>query len=113
MQTCTAVSDQYHVFRIRKLLEHEGMKVYVAPRPDSRPKSTWQKMVAVNREALSYISWRFARRSALPSHAFSSLRHVRHVVLAMPCVKSEIFFQRHTRVGMAEGEVPLFGLDRT
>jgi uncharacterized SAM-binding protein YcdF (DUF218 family) len=60
MQTCTAVSDQYHVFRIRKLLEHEGMKVYVAPRPDSRPKSTWQKMVAVNREALSYIAWRLS-----------------------------------------------------
>ena len=24
MRTCVAVSDQYHVFRIRKLLEHEG-----------------------------------------------------------------------------------------
>jgi uncharacterized SAM-binding protein YcdF (DUF218 family) len=60
MDTCTAVSDEYHVFRIRKLLEHEGMKVYVAPRPDSRPKSAWQKMLAVNREALSYIAWRLS-----------------------------------------------------
>jgi uncharacterized SAM-binding protein YcdF (DUF218 family) len=60
MNTCTAVSDEYHVFRIRKLLEHEGMKVYVAPRPDSRPKSAWQKMLAVNREALSYIAWRLS-----------------------------------------------------
>lgn len=60
MQTCTAVSDQYHVFRIRKLLEHEGITVYVAPRPDSRPKSAWQKVIAVNREALSYIAWRLS-----------------------------------------------------
>ena len=35
MKSCIAVSDAYHVFRIRKLLEHEGLQVYVAPRePD-------------------------------------------------------------------------------
>jgi len=60
MHTCTAVSDEYHVFRIRKLLEHEGMKVYVAPRSDSRPHSAWQRAVAVIREAISYIAWRFS-----------------------------------------------------
>jgi len=60
MRTCTAVSDEYHVFRIRKLLEHEGMKVYVAPRSDSRPHSAWQRAVAVSREAISYIAWRFS-----------------------------------------------------
>lgn len=58
MHRCTAVSDEYHVFRIRKLLEHEGIKVYVAPRSDSRPHSTWQRILAVNREALSYIFWK-------------------------------------------------------
>ncbi len=43
MRSCVAVSDAYHVFRIRKLLEHEGVKVYVAPRPDSRPAfAGWQ-----------------------------------------------------------------------
>ena len=42
MHSCVAVSDAYHVFRIRKLLEHEGVQVYVAPRPDSRPRSLWQ-----------------------------------------------------------------------
>jgi uncharacterized SAM-binding protein YcdF (DUF218 family) len=58
MQSCIAVSDAYHVFRIRKLLEHQGMQVYVSPRPDSRPHSLWQRMEAVLREALSYIVWR-------------------------------------------------------
>jgi uncharacterized SAM-binding protein YcdF (DUF218 family) len=57
--SCIAVSDAYHVFRIRKLLEHEGIgPVYVAPRPDSRPHSTWQREVAVLREATSYLLWR-------------------------------------------------------
>jgi hypothetical protein len=46
------------VFRIQKLLEHEGIEVYLAPRPDSRPHSLWQRMWAVLREAASYTLWR-------------------------------------------------------
>jgi len=58
MQSCVAVSDAYHVFRIRKLLEHEGIQVYVSPRPDSRPHSLLQRAGAVLREAASYMAWR-------------------------------------------------------
>jgi uncharacterized SAM-binding protein YcdF (DUF218 family) len=58
MHSCVAVSDAYHVFRIRKLLEHQGMQVYVSPRPDSRPHSLWQRSEAVLREAASYMVWR-------------------------------------------------------
>ena len=59
LHSCVAVSDAYHVFRIRKLLEHENISlVYVAPRPDSRPHSVWQRSVAVLREATSYLLWR-------------------------------------------------------
>lgn len=59
LHSCVAVSDAYHVFRIRKLLEYEGIgPVYVAPRPDSRPHSVWQRAVAVLREATSYLLWR-------------------------------------------------------
>jgi uncharacterized SAM-binding protein YcdF (DUF218 family) len=58
LHSCVAVSDAYHVFRIRKLLEHEGMQVYVSPRPDSRPHSAWQRAEAVLREAISYVVWR-------------------------------------------------------
>jgi uncharacterized SAM-binding protein YcdF (DUF218 family) len=58
MHSCVAVSDAYHVFRIRKLLEHEGLQVYVSPRPDSRPHSLWQRGEAVLREAVSYMVWR-------------------------------------------------------
>lgn len=58
MHNCLAVSDEYHVFRIRALLEHEGLEVYVTPRLGSRPKGHWQRMIAVMREAMSYIAWK-------------------------------------------------------
>jgi uncharacterized SAM-binding protein YcdF (DUF218 family) len=57
MRSCVAVSDAYHVFRIRKLLQHEAVQVYIAPRPDSRPHSAWQRAEAVAREAASYLLW--------------------------------------------------------
>jgi uncharacterized SAM-binding protein YcdF (DUF218 family) len=58
MRNCIAVSDAYHVFRIRKLLQHQGVQVYPAPRPDSRPHSAWQRAEAVLREAFSYLVWK-------------------------------------------------------
>ena len=62
LHSCVAVSDAYHVFRIKKLLEHEGISpVYVAPRPDSRPHSALQRIYAVLRESCSYLVWKFGR----------------------------------------------------
>jgi uncharacterized SAM-binding protein YcdF (DUF218 family) len=58
MHSCLAVSDEYHVFRIKALLQHEGLQVYVAPRAGSRPKSAWQRMLAILREAVSYLVWK-------------------------------------------------------
>jgi uncharacterized SAM-binding protein YcdF (DUF218 family) len=58
MRTCIAVSDAYHVFRIRALLEREGVQVELAPRPESKPRSEWQRFVAVIREAMSYLAWK-------------------------------------------------------
>jgi uncharacterized SAM-binding protein YcdF (DUF218 family) len=59
LHSCVAVSDAYHVFRIKRLLEHEGIgPVYVAPRPGSRPHSVWQRAYAVLREACSYLVWK-------------------------------------------------------
>lgn len=57
MHRCIAVSDAYHVFRIRALLEHEGIQVEVAPRPESRPHSLTQRFWAAIREAMSYLLW--------------------------------------------------------
>jgi len=58
MTRCIAVSDAYHMFRIRMLLAHQGLEVFLAPRPNSRPKSPWQSVVALTRESVSYLLWR-------------------------------------------------------
>ena len=58
MHSCIAVSDAFHVFRIRALLEHEGVQVELAPRPESRPHHSWERFAAVMREAASYLAWK-------------------------------------------------------
>jgi uncharacterized SAM-binding protein YcdF (DUF218 family) len=58
IRDCTAVSDAYHMFRIKKLVEAEGIKVYAAPRPASIPHSAWGRLAAAVREAVSYLAWK-------------------------------------------------------
>ena len=58
MHSCIAVSDVYHVFRIRALLQHEGVQVEVAPRPESRPRHLVDRFAALIREAASYLAWK-------------------------------------------------------
>jgi uncharacterized SAM-binding protein YcdF (DUF218 family) len=62
MRSCLAVSDAYHMFRIRMLLMHQGLRVFLAPRPDSRPKSLWLSTVALMKESTSYVLWRAGLR---------------------------------------------------
>jgi uncharacterized SAM-binding protein YcdF (DUF218 family) len=54
---CIAVSDAYHVFRIKRMLETNGITVYTAPRPNSLPRTRAQRTGAVLREAGSYFLW--------------------------------------------------------
>jgi uncharacterized SAM-binding protein YcdF (DUF218 family) len=58
MHTCIAVSDPYHLYRIRRMLEHEGVEVYTSPRPMAKPIGFWARVVAILREVTSYIAWR-------------------------------------------------------
>ena len=58
LHTCIAVSDGYHIFRIKKMLERQGFTVYGAPRPQARPPSKWHETVLILREIVSYTLWR-------------------------------------------------------
>jgi len=58
MRTCIAVSDGYHIFRIKKMLERQGFTVYGAPRPQTHPPSRWRERVLILREVVSYALWR-------------------------------------------------------
>jgi len=57
MNTCLAVSDGYHIFRIKSMLTREGVTVYGAPRPNSKPLSFAKKNEAVMHEIASYTLW--------------------------------------------------------
>jgi uncharacterized SAM-binding protein YcdF (DUF218 family) len=57
MTTCLAVSDGYHMFRVKRMLGREGMTVYPAPRPNSRPPTFFKRQVAVGHEIASYTLW--------------------------------------------------------
>jgi len=57
MKSCLAVSDGYHMFRIKRMLGHEGIVVYAAPRPNSKPPAFWKTQAAVWHEIASYTLW--------------------------------------------------------
>ena len=57
MKSCVAVSDGYHMFRIKRMLAAQGVEVYGAPRPGSRT-SGWARAAVTAREALSYTLWK-------------------------------------------------------
>lgn len=56
--TCLAVSDGYHMFRVKQMLEREGIIVYASPRPNSRLLSPWQRARVKLREVFSYTAWK-------------------------------------------------------
>lgn len=58
MRSARAVSDAYHIFRIKKLMEREGITAYGDPRPNSWPRTVRGKVGAVGREVASYTLWR-------------------------------------------------------
>jgi uncharacterized SAM-binding protein YcdF (DUF218 family) len=58
LHSCVAVSDGYHIFRIKKMLERQGVEVYGSPRPEVRPASRWQRFELISREVVSYSLWR-------------------------------------------------------
>jgi len=58
MKTCIAVSDDYHLYRVKKMLEAQGVTVYGSPRAESRPVSPGQHTKLVMQEIFKYIAWK-------------------------------------------------------
>jgi len=58
LRSCIVVSDGYHIYRVKKLLETKGMQVYGSPRPADRPPSGWTERWLYARQALAYDLWR-------------------------------------------------------
>ncbi len=58
LHTVVAVSDAYHIFRIKRLLRRYGVESYGSPRPNSLPHTPGARLIALLRESASYIFWR-------------------------------------------------------
>lgn len=58
MSDCIAVSDGYHLFRIKRLLENEGITTRGAARRELHPVPLLQRITTKLREALAYTAWR-------------------------------------------------------
>jgi uncharacterized SAM-binding protein YcdF (DUF218 family) len=57
LRSAIVVSDGYHIFRVKKMLESSGLKVYGSPRPSASPgewRARWQDI----RQAVGYLLWK-------------------------------------------------------
>lgn len=57
LKSCVAVSDSYHLFRVKKMLRREGVIVYGSPRPNSTPPTFWKRQEYAFHEIGSYTIW--------------------------------------------------------
>jgi uncharacterized SAM-binding protein YcdF (DUF218 family) len=57
LRSCLVVTDGYHMFRAKKMLEARGVTAYGAPRPSSN-RNVWQWWWLCTRQAAGYLLWR-------------------------------------------------------
>jgi uncharacterized SAM-binding protein YcdF (DUF218 family) len=58
LQSVLLVSDAYHLFRAKQMMERQGFTSYISPRPESVPKTAWGRFLGATREAFSYLLYR-------------------------------------------------------
>jgi len=56
LQSAIVVSDGYHIYRVKKMLESDGLTVYGSPRPE-RPHDSLRERWNYVRQAIGYILW--------------------------------------------------------
>ena len=61
LHSCIIVSDGYHIFRVKKILQQEGFQSYGSPREpgDTAPIKTWWRCF---RQAFGYGMWKIGVR---------------------------------------------------
>jgi uncharacterized SAM-binding protein YcdF (DUF218 family) len=59
LRSCIVVSDGYHIYRVKKMLETHGLQAYGSPRPEDRsPDEGWRQQWVYVRQAVAYELWR-------------------------------------------------------
>jgi uncharacterized SAM-binding protein YcdF (DUF218 family) len=57
LHSCIVVSDGYHIYRVKRLLEAQGVKVFGSPRPSEGRASLRQMRWMYFRQAVGYFLW--------------------------------------------------------
>src|SRR5712692_3787591 len=57
LKSCIVVSDGYHIYRVKKMLEFQGMNVYGSPR-QTEQREDWRQEWLYLRQAVAYGLWR-------------------------------------------------------
>jgi uncharacterized SAM-binding protein YcdF (DUF218 family) len=58
LRSCIVVSDGYHIYRVKRLLEVEGIKVYGSPRPPAGSLTPKELRWLYLRQAAGFMLWR-------------------------------------------------------
>jgi uncharacterized SAM-binding protein YcdF (DUF218 family) len=56
LQSAIVVSDGYHIYRVKKMLQANGLTVYGSPRPDSQGHGLYERWLYV-KQAIGYVLW--------------------------------------------------------
>lgn len=58
MRSCLAVSDGYHLYRIKKMLAKQGIEAFGSPRLNTKQQSGLEKAGTYLREVVSFTLWK-------------------------------------------------------
>src|ERR1700733_11808499 len=60
LKSCIVVSDGYHIYRVKKMLESDGMQAYGSPRPERtvEDQDSLRQRWVYARQAIAYELWR-------------------------------------------------------
>ncbi len=56
LKSCIIVSDGYHIYRVKKMLEFRGLTVFGSPRPTA-PRSDFREWWLYVRQSVGYLLW--------------------------------------------------------
>ncbi|MGB9609511.1 MAG: YdcF family protein [Bryobacteraceae bacterium] len=57
LRSAILVSDGYHIYRAKSILQSQGVTVYGSPRPHT-PRGSWRERWLYWRQAVGYLLWR-------------------------------------------------------
>jgi uncharacterized SAM-binding protein YcdF (DUF218 family) len=57
LHSCIVVSDGYHIYRVKRMLQFQGIAVYGSPRP-AEPRHGWRQEWIYLKQAIAFGLWR-------------------------------------------------------